>query len=29
MHDEDTYTLRDEMVRELERLKWFLWPGNV
>jgi hypothetical protein len=26
---EDTYTLRDEVVRELERLKWFLWHGNV
>jgi hypothetical protein len=26
---EDTYTLHDEVVRELERLKWFLWPGNV
>ena len=26
---EDTYTLRDEVVRELERLQWFLWHGNV
>jgi hypothetical protein len=26
---EDTYTLRDEVIRELERLKWFLWHGNV
>jgi hypothetical protein len=26
---EDTYTLRDEVVRELERLKWVLWHGNV
>ena len=26
---EDTYTLRDEVVRELERPKWVLWHGNV
>jgi len=26
---EATYTLRDEVVWELERLKWFLWDGNV
>ena len=26
---EETYTLRDEVVRELERLKWCLWHGNV
>ena len=25
----DTYVLRDAVVRELERLKWFLWHGNV
>ena len=22
-------TLRDDVVRELERIKWFLWHGNV
>src|SRR2546427_12493778 len=22
-------TLRDDVVRELERVKWFLWHGNV
>jgi hypothetical protein len=27
--EEDTYVLRDAVVRELERLKWFLWHGNV
>jgi hypothetical protein len=27
--EEDTYILRDAVVRELERLKWFLWHGNV
>jgi hypothetical protein len=26
---EKTYTLREDVVRELERLKWFLWHGNV
>jgi hypothetical protein len=26
---EDTYTLRDDVIRELERLKWFLRHGNV
>lgn len=26
---EETYALRDPVVRELERLKWFLWHGNV
>jgi hypothetical protein len=26
---EETYTLRDDVVRELERLKWYLWHGNV
>jgi hypothetical protein len=25
---EEEYTLRDEVVRSLERLKWFLWHGN-
>jgi hypothetical protein len=25
----ETYTLRADVVRELERLKWFLWHGNV
>jgi len=27
--EEETYRLRDAVVRELERLKWFLWHGNV
>jgi hypothetical protein len=27
--DEQDYPLRDPVVRELERLKWFLWHGNV
>jgi hypothetical protein len=27
--DEETYTLRDDVVQELERLKWYLWHGNV
>jgi hypothetical protein len=27
--EEETYALRDAVVRELERLKWFLWHGNV
>jgi hypothetical protein len=26
---EETYTVRDDVVRELERLKWFLWHRNV
>jgi hypothetical protein len=26
---EDTYVLRNPVVRSLERLKWFLWHGNV
>src|SRR6266542_3601348 len=26
---EETSILRDDVVRELERLKWFLWHGNV
>jgi hypothetical protein len=26
---EETYTLRDPVVRSLERLKWFLWHGKV
>jgi len=30
VHDEEeTYTLRDPVVRSLERLKWSLWHGNV
>jgi hypothetical protein len=30
VHDEEeTYTLRDPVVRALERLKWSLWHGNV
>jgi hypothetical protein len=27
--EEEDYPLRDPVVRELERLKWFLWHGNV
>jgi hypothetical protein len=27
--EEETYTLRDPIVRSLERLKWSLWHGNV
>ena len=27
--EEETYVLRDAVVRALERLKWFLWHGNV
>jgi hypothetical protein len=27
--EEETYTLRDPVVRALERLKWSLWHGNV
>ena len=27
--EEQDYPLRDPVVRELERLKWFLWHGNV
>jgi hypothetical protein len=27
--EDDTYVLRNAVVRELERLKWFLWHGNV
>ena len=27
--EEMAYPLRDPVVRELERLKWFLWHGNV
>ena len=26
---EDARTLRDDVLRELERIKWFLWHGNV
>jgi len=26
---EETYELRDPVVRELDRLKWFVWHGNV
>lgn len=29
MGDEETVPLRDEVVRQLERTKWFLWHGNV
>jgi hypothetical protein len=28
-HEEDTYVRREAVVRELERLKWLLWQGNV
>ena len=27
--EEEDYPLRDPVVRDLERLKWFLWHGNV
>jgi hypothetical protein len=27
--EEETYRLRDPVARSLERLKWFLWHGNV
>jgi hypothetical protein len=27
--DEEDYPLRDSAVRDLERLKWYLWHGNV
>jgi hypothetical protein len=27
--EEEDYPLRDPIVRELERLKWYLWHGNV
>jgi hypothetical protein len=27
--EEETYVLRNVVVRELERLKWLLWHGNV
>ena len=27
--EEDTYVLREAVVRELKRLKWLLWQGNV
>ena len=27
--EEETYPLRDPVVRSLERLKWALWHGNV
>src|SRR5882762_8714036 len=26
---EDARTVRDDVLRELERIKWFLWHGNV
>jgi hypothetical protein len=29
MGEEETLPLRDEVVRQLERTKWFLWHGNV
>jgi hypothetical protein len=29
MGEEETVSLRDEVVRRLERAKWFLWHGNV
>jgi hypothetical protein len=29
MRVEEVLPLRDEVVRKLERLKWFLWHGNV
>ena len=27
--EEEDYPLRDPVVQELKRLKWFLWHGNV
>lgn len=27
--EEETYTLRDPVIRALERLKWSLWHGNI
>jgi hypothetical protein len=27
--EEEDYPLRDPVIRDLERLKWFLWHGNV
>ena len=27
--EEEDYPLRDPVVRDLERLKWYLWHGNV
>src|SRR5882724_11784546 len=27
--EEQDYPLRDPVVRELERLKWYLWHGNI
>jgi hypothetical protein len=29
MGDETPMPLRDEVIRQLERTKWFLWHGNV
>jgi hypothetical protein len=29
MGEEETVPLRDEVLRQLERTKWFLWHGNV
>src|SRR5712691_8370069 len=29
MGEEETLPLRDEVLRQLERTKWFLWHGNV
>ena len=29
MGEEEVLPLRDEVMRQLERLKWFLWHGNV
>jgi hypothetical protein len=29
MGEEETVPLRDEVVRQLEQTKWFLWHGNV
>ena len=27
--EEEDYPLRDPVVRDLERLKWYLWHGNI
>jgi len=29
MDEEEDYPLRDPVVRDLERLQWYLWHGNV
>jgi hypothetical protein len=29
MGEEEALVLRDEVLRQLERTKWFLWHGNA